>query len=94
MSADNWRECPKCNKKLLLSKEAEQKKADDSYGKVTRGEYLDLVALAKKPIKLEQTLREDYHIFVNLEGEFIVSYECHCQDCGFSFSYSDRKTVK
>lgn len=77
MSADNWRECPCCNKKQLNEKEKAKIKADSCYGKVSQEEYLKLLEIANKPIKLENSLREDYSLYVSLDGEFRVSYSCY-----------------
>lgn len=93
MSADNWRECPGCNKKQLVEKEKAKKKADSSYGKVSQEEYLKLLEIANKPIKLDNSLREDYSIYVDTDGEFRVSYSCYCEDCSFDFSYGHKEHV-
>lgn len=94
MSADNWRECPCCNKKQLNEKEKAKIKADSCYGKVSQEEYLKLLEIANKPIKLENSLREDYSLYVSLDGEFRVSYSCYCENCPFSHSYGYKEQLE
>jgi hypothetical protein len=94
MSADNWRQCPQCNATQLADKEKAKKKADSSYGKVPQEEYLKLLEIANQPIRLAEHLREDYSVYVDLDGEFRVSYSCSCDKCPFNYSYSHTEKVK
>ncbi|GAF68325.1 unnamed protein product, partial [marine sediment metagenome] len=59
MSADNWRECPKCSKDAIARKEALANKVIESYGKIPAEEYLSLIAEQHEPIVPDVTLRED-----------------------------------
>lgn len=83
MSADNWGFCPKCKKDF--------KESESNYGKVSEEEFLN--SLNKKPVKLEETLREDYRINVDADGEFEVIYNCKCDCCGFTFYYSHKEQI-
>lgn len=86
MSADNWATCPKC--KIRVEAESNKLKLDagKAYGKVSPEEYLVLFETANKPVKLDDTLREDYEIGITSDGKFYASYGGACQ-CGFSFSF-------
>ena len=79
MSADNWGICPKC-------KETAEKNIASAYGKVSEEEYLATLN-KRKEVENETTLREDYEVGVDIDGEFSVSYSCHCSKCGFKFEY-------
>ena len=79
MSADNWGVCPKC-------KETAEKNITSAYGKVSEEEYLAALN-ERKQIENNLTLREDYEVGVDIDGEFSVSYSCHCSKCGFKFDY-------
>jgi hypothetical protein len=41
----------------------------------------------------EHTLREDYEIGVTAAGDFYVSYGCHCEKCGFRWSFKRDENV-
>jgi hypothetical protein len=92
MSADNWAICPKCKK--LADSEHEQflNKMKSGYGKIPPEEYLEMVEKSKKPILLDQTLREDFGLGVDDVGNFFVSYGCSCE-CGFKFRYDHKQKV-
>lgn len=83
MGADNWGVCPKC-------KEIAEKNIASAYGKVSEDEYL---AILDKNKKVETSLREDYEIGVDSDGEFSISYSCHCSKCGFKFEYKYSQDV-
>jgi len=94
MSADNWRICPQCKAKKLKDKEKARNKAESSYGKIPQEEYLKLLDVANKKIRLEDTLREDYSVYVDEDGEFRVSYSCYCQECSFDYTYGYKEMSK
>ena len=93
MSADNWAICPKCNAAKIAAKEKQLLDAGASYGKVEPAEYLRMLEAANKPIDSESTLREDYEIEVDTNGEFSVDYRCLCNDCKFAFRYKHSEAV-
>lgn len=92
MSADNWTICPRCSEKEEARVKQLRLKAGESYGKVTPDEYLKLLEEANKPVKCEDTLREDYDIGVH-KGVFTVSYRCSCEVCGLSYNFDFEKKV-
>lgn len=94
MSADNWAICPKCNAANIADKEKAQIEAGAAYGKVAPAEYRKMMEAAYAPIETETTLREDYEIGVNRNGEFSVNYGCSCSVCNFAFSYKHSEVVK
>ena len=93
MGADNWGICPKCKN---LNDENNRKRVLDvgkKYGKIPAEEYIKLAAEANKPIKLETTLREDYEIGTDLDGEFSVNYSCSCSVCGFKHQFKHTEVL-
>lgn len=93
MSADNWAMCPKCKELADHKLEVLEDKVSKAYGQVSSEEYLALVKKIEQPIKLEQTLREDYEIGI-LDEEFYVRYAGACTVCGFRYEYKhDEKLV-
>ena len=83
MSADNWGTCPKCQKPEVES---------SLYGKVSEEEYLkkrDIPKEYKQP-----RLREDYEIFINEDGVFVVEYRCFCDHCQFRHEFSHEVQLK
>jgi hypothetical protein len=87
MSADNYRTCPKCIRIADEKKQKAVQKANESYGKIPLEEWMQLQKKAEAPIILNDTLREDYYIGVDEEGQFEIQYSCYCSVCGFKFTY-------
>lgn len=88
MGANNWRVCPKCKKDREVRAEELSIEAAEAYGKVSVEEWKSLDAKAKEcaqPLDSE-TLREDYEIGMQSDGEFFFDYGCSCSVCGFSHS--------
>lgn len=94
MSADNWAVCPKCKQDADKEQKEREQKARKAYGKVTAEEYIELRQAAMNVTELEKTLREDYEMGMDDDGEFWVSYSCDCQTCGFQWSYKHKEKVK
>lgn len=95
MSADNWRQCPRClaNHKEQIA--AELQEANQAYGKVPADEYrakLDK-AKANSEVELEDTLREDYQIGVDEDGQFAVGYRASCEQCNFVFRFDHTQSA-
>jgi hypothetical protein len=88
MSANNWAICPRC--KIDFDKKRAELVASlkASYGKVPADEYLLLKEATDEECKneQEQTLREDWGIGTDPDGQFGVSYSAKCE-CGFAFHY-------
>jgi len=85
MGADNWGICPKCKKGREKYIAGLRKKADEQYGKIKPEEYLELLDHAKE--ELGSTLREDYEILTDEDGEFYIKYSCNCSVCGFDYEF-------
>lgn len=95
MSANNWRECPKCFQEARKVQARLVEAVKTSYGVVPVEEYLAMKAKADLEISLEETLREDWEISTHTDGEFFFSYRCSCQSCGFEFSFKhEENTLK
>lgn len=99
MSADNWAVCPRCdvvNKQRLEQFDAQIAAA---YGKVTIGEFEQLRAertkMAQKfsSVRASNTLREDYEVYTDEVGVFVVSYSASCGECGFDFDFDHSKQL-
>ena len=94
MSADNWKECPRCLKRAIAKKEQLEAMVTENYGKVPVEEFDQLRAEAAKPVDIGQHLREDYEFYLDEEtGEFYASYKGRCQECDFSFEFKHEEVV-
>jgi len=93
MSANNWAICPKC--KIKHEEDATKRLADaqEKYGKIPAEEFIIILAEAKKVSILKESLREDYEIGVDKQGEFYVNYGCCCQTCRFIYEYRFNKKL-
>lgn len=91
MSADNWGTCPRCMKKFEARVEEQTDAMRAAYGTVPADEYLrmqrDLVALTQTERPDDDTLREDYGIGIDSDGEFFVRYSASCENCGLTYSF-------
>lgn len=93
MSAENWAICPQC-------KRNEAKKLDNylntlakAYGKVSLDTFEEMKAKTPSGKVSDKTLREDYRIGIDHEGNFWVAYSGGCDRCRFSFDYKYEKQV-
>jgi hypothetical protein len=87
MSADNWATCPKCKRAAITEKERLLEEAAKAYGKVPPAEWKTLTENASKLETGNETLREDYELGVDSDGNFSVGYSCRCSECTFQFSF-------
>jgi hypothetical protein len=89
MSADNWATCPSCRATATTAFETKAKAVNASYGKVSPAEYMQAVkALANAPELIpNETLREDYELGIDPEGEFEVTYRAYCSVCSFNYKF-------
>lgn len=101
MSADRWCVCPKCRVQKEKTLEQKRQEAKDSYGKIEAGRYLLLVKELEKlesdqnnPNNAPRTLREDWELGTNADGEFNVNYSCGCVECGFRYDYHINQQLK
>jgi hypothetical protein len=95
MSADNWAKCPKCQDILNKAFTSKTERIKNLYGKVSAEEYnLKVRAIeAEAETPINDTLREDYVICINSDGEFHVNYGGSCEVCGFHFHYQHEEKV-
>lgn len=94
MSADNWGYCPKCKAKHDADRQCTIDAAENLYGKVPAFDYNAALNEANAiPEHPEVTLREDYECYTDEDGKFVVSYRCHCTDCGFTFSFNHKEST-
>lgn len=93
MSADNWAICPRCKAKAEEASRKLKLKAGASYGKESPERYLELLEEAGKPVDLDTTLREDYNLGINSNGEFEIDYSASCQ-CGFKHRFNHKEKIK
>lgn len=95
MSADRWRECPRCRKLAETNKESRRARLAKKYGKIDAAEFVRLTAEIEKPVKLEESLCEDYGVGLSEDGtEFGVSYSAVCQACDFKFQFRNDAKVQ
>jgi len=87
MSADGWKICPRCRAVIQNAKDTEIMKASESYGKIDKDEYLELVRKAAEPARFEETLREDYEFYLDEEYVLKIRYYAGCNKCNFEFSF-------
>lgn len=84
MSASNWAMCRNCIDKY----NKEKKRVDDLYGRVPLEEYKRLTKeIPPNPEVLENSLREDYEIGIDITGKFFVSYLASCENCEFEYRF-------
>jgi predicted Zn-ribbon and HTH transcriptional regulator len=94
MSANNWAQCPKCEKKFNESVKMAKANLKNSYGKVEAEAYI-LASQAVAAMKFDdrQTLREDWELGI-IDGEFYVRYSAHCDKCGFNHEFKKDEVLK
>ena len=93
MSAESWATCPRCLELLNLEKDKVQDDVEEAYGKVSQEEYQEMVEKARK-FKLTGpgvTLREDYWLGIDNDGEFKIQYRGSCSQCNFLFNFSHKE---
>ena len=94
MSADHWGDCPKCKHIHNQYMEGLRRRVSEAYGKVTADEYMNLLEELNNPkLPPALTLREDYNIGTDIDGFFGVNYSCHCDVCGFKFSFKQGEGI-
>jgi hypothetical protein len=96
MSADNWAECPQCQRNALRTSRELRQAVKDAYGNVPEVDYLRMKQQAQEPVSYNSSsLREDYETYIdNDKLVFHVSYKASCEVCGFSFNYKYSEQVK
>ena len=94
MSANNWSQCPQCMDVAEAEKAALVAEAAEAYGNVPEDEYTQLRERAEKDITLEDTMREDYELGVNLLGVFRVGFSASCSTCGYRFEFEHEEATR
>jgi len=69
------------------------KKARAGYGKLTPEAYEALLLESREPIKLDESLREDYEFYLADDGCFTAGYRAECVTCGFAFEFKHEEQV-
>lgn len=95
MSADNWAKCPSCRKEKEISIEARKKNLESFYGKIPGETYVQRSQDLAKELEqeLSTTLREDYDIGIDIDGEFMVEYRAKCDICNFKYNFNTKEQV-
>jgi len=95
MSADRWNTCPKCKVIAEQNRIKLARKAEKSYGKVSSEQYLRMLEDVKNGDKQDEreTLREDFYIGLDEDGEFSIDYSASCDKCGFKHTFEYKKTI-
>jgi len=89
MSATNWAFCPNCEQLNKVEHEEKVRRLRESYGQVPRGDYEAAMKIVNKMAELgEQTLREDYRVFIDSDLTFQLSYRASCECCKFNFEHN------
>ena len=89
MSADNWGICPRCKQQHGTDRARKIDAAKSRYGKAPIDNYTEeLQAAMAMPLKPPETLREDCELGTDAAGKFTASYSCHCEACGFTFTFA------
>ena len=90
MSADRWSNCPRCfdiNLKEIERLEQIIRDYENGSGRPTDEEE---DAYNKAESRLQQfsdTMRQDWDIDLDDDGEFSIDYRASCSVCGFSFKH-------
>ena len=92
MSADNWRVCPKCEKRILDERKKRESKIKAMYGKIPEDKYRKKMNGFLKPQKIEESFREDYDICTE-DSILYISYSGRCENCGFNFRYDNDMNI-
>jgi hypothetical protein len=95
MSANNWRVCPNCQRLKDAEVAKAIERAEAQYGNVPAKRYAFFLEEVEKLKEryLDETLREDYQLGMDHEGQFCITYRCSCQKCGFAFRYQHEEAV-
>ncbi len=97
MSADNWRQCPRCVLDSEAQRTVERTALAKEYGTMPPEEFIkqseELKARHSRPL-VEETLREDYEFYIDEEHVFSVDYSCHCEACGFAHAFNHKETLE
>ncbi len=93
VSATAWQICPRCYATAVKAHEKELAEVAQSYGKINSAEWIERNAAAQQPTNLEETLREDYEMLIEKNGNFYISYQASCEICGFEHSFKHEEQL-
>lgn len=97
MGADNYANCPRCQKALDGTVDLLARRIAEGYGKVSVAEWADLQnRLAEAVVKAQagsQTFREDYKIYGAADGDVVVGYSGRCSECGLHLTFTDHHPI-
>ena len=94
MSASRWTTCPRCSAEAHAAKAAQHEAARAAYGVLPIEEFERLRAEADKPIKIDETVREDYEFYGFEDGLVRARYKGACMKCGLEASFLYEFPVK
>ena len=100
MSADCWRNCPRCAHNAAVDKELKTKWLSNAYGHISREDWLaaetEIAALPDiDPYEIEtkhSTFRENYE-FTMRNGEVIAYYVGWCTECGYKLKFEHHEPL-
>lgn len=93
MSANNWRDCPRCLRESRIRAALRLKDAHALYGTVSRADYEAALAEVSEQDELDfesvdgGSFRENFRILTRDDGVFTVSYSGSCGICGFEHKF-------
>ncbi|GAB3776643.1 hypothetical protein FB382_004355 [Nocardioides ginsengisegetis] len=95
MSADNWGVCPQCKVSRERDIANTERAVAETYGKVSVEKFDDARARleAKRAEPIQYTLREDYEMGLDEDGEFYVIYSGGCRECGLTHKFKHSEQV-
>lgn len=95
MGANNWRICPRCQRRAEQAREKAMAQAAASYSKVDAETWRLASEAAHQPIELTETFSEYYELGTTLDGTFYVSYGGDCSACKFvvEFDHKEKREI-
>jgi hypothetical protein len=66
---------------------ADREAVEAVYGTIPSHEYASRRQNAYEPVALDSTMREDYELGVDDDGEFSISFSASCSTCGYRFMF-------
>ncbi len=82
MGADAWEICPICHN----LPEEHRNGIDHLYGKIPQEDYDKLKKEIEK-LRVIETVREDYELYLNEDGTAHIDFYAKCQTCGASWEF-------
>jgi hypothetical protein len=96
MSAKNYSKCPKCVLARKIDIGNRKDRLKDQYGKLPfatwENEKRQLQEIESTPP--EDTLREDYELWIDEHAIFHMYYGARCENCGFEFNFKHNEDTE